>query len=120
MSSHTIGEQAENIALAYLQKQGLVVVSRNYRSYRGEIDLIMQDDTVLVFIEIRYRKSAKYGSALESINAHKQSRIIHTAQSYIQKTQAHYDGYRFDVVTLKPDNGKVGISWIKHAFALPS
>lgn len=118
MSSQTTGEHAEKTALNYLEKHGLTLVAKNYHSRRGEIDLIMEDKDTLVFIEIRYRKSAKYGSALESVNTQKQSRIIHTAQTYIQKNASNYSAYRFDVVALKPNNDTIDIDWIKDAFQL--
>ena len=118
MLSHTIGKRAENMALSYLEKHGLTMVASNYRSRRGEIDLIMEDDTLLVFVEIRYRQSAKYGSALESVNAQKQSHIIYTAQSYIQKNPSHHSSYRFDVVAIEPNNDTISINWIKDAFQL--
>lgn len=108
------GQQAENRALDYLEKQGLTLIERNFHSRRGEIDLIMEDNNSLVFIEVRYRKSTKYGSALESVNAQKQARIIHTAEYYLQQKPSHYLAYRFDVIGLSPDN----INWVKDAFQL--
>lgn len=71
MSSVTTGSQAEQLALNYLQQQGLTLITQNYHSRRGEIDLIMLDENTLVFVEVRYRKSAAYGSALESVNSQK-------------------------------------------------
>ncbi len=109
-----IGQQAEQQALAYLEKQGLKLVTQNYHSRRGEIDLIMEQSNTLVFIEVRYRKSIKYGSALESINSQKQMRIIHTAQHYLQQHPSKHAAYRFDVVAINPSN----INWVKDAFQL--
>ena len=80
----------------------------------GEIDLIMEDKKTLVFVEVRYRKSAKYGSALESVNNQKQARIIHTAKHYLQQHSSKHSAYRFDVVALTPNN----IDWVKDAFQL--
>ena len=108
------GQQAEKHALAYLEKYGLKLITQNFHSRRGEIDLIMEDENTLVFVEVRYRKSAKYGSAIESVNAQKQKRIIHTAQYYIQQNTGSYSAYRFDVIGINPNN----INWIKDAFQL--
>lgn len=108
------GQRAEQRALDYLGKYGLTLLAQNFHSRRGEIDLIMEDDSALVFIEVRYRKSTKYGSALESVNMQKQQRIIHTAHYYLQQHPHHYSTYRFDVVALDPN----GINWVKDAFQL--
>ncbi|OUR64101.1 YraN family protein [Methylophaga sp. 42_25_T18] len=119
MSSKDIGAQAEEQALQYLQQQGLAVVSRNYHCRRGEIDLIMIDDNTLAFIEVRYRKSATFGGALESVNHTKQKRIIHTAQHYLQQQQTpSHNSYRFDVVAISPNQHAPEITWIKDAFQL--
>jgi putative endonuclease len=57
------GRQAEDRALAYLQTQGLVLITRNFRSRRGEIDLVMRDAATLVFVEVRKRRSQRFGGA---------------------------------------------------------
>ena len=74
----------------------------------------MEDKNSLVFIEVRYRQSTKYGSALESVNRQKQMRIIHTAQHYLQQHPSKHSAYRFDVVALNPTD----IDWVKDAFQL--
>ena len=118
MLAKNTGQQAEQLALAYLTKQGLTMVTQNYHSRRGEIDLIMEDKEILVFVEVRYRKSAKYGSALESVNGQKQARIIRTAQQYLQQYPSNHSAYRFDVVALNPNENTTDINWVKDAFQL--
>ena len=118
MTSHDIGAQAEDLALQYLQQQGLSVVNRNYHCRQGEIDLIMVDTNTLVFIEVRYRKSAKFGGALESVNYTKQKRIIQTAQHYLQQPTPSHNSCRFDVVAINANQPKPEIIWIKDAFQL--
>lgn len=118
MSSHQLGIQAEELALQHLQQQGLKLVERNYHSRRGEIDLIMLDKSTLVFVEVRSRKSSRFGSALESVNHAKQTRIIHTAEQYLQQTSSSYQGYRFDVIAISSDQAVPEITWLKDAFQL--
>lgn len=98
----------------YLQANGLCLVQRNYRIRSGEIDLIMRDDQVLVFVEVRYRKTQRYGGALQSIDPRKQARIIRTAQHYLQY-RAPNAPVRFDVIAVEGDNS---INWVKNAFDL--
>ena len=113
------GSDAEQLACEYLQQQTLHLVTKNYHSRRGEIDLIMQEQQILVFVEVRYRKSSRFGSALESVNRQKQQKIIATASHYLMQNNEHYSAYRFDVVAISPDdNNKPVITWLKDAFQL--
>ncbi len=118
MSSHTIGVEAEALALTFLKSQGLKFVTQNYHSKRGEIDLIMEDKTRLIFIEVRYRKSTKFGNALESVTLQKQRRIITTAEHFIQQSSKHYTHYRFDVIAIDTPLSPDSITWIQDAFQL--
>lgn len=110
------GTEVETAVCRYLQKQGLKLVSRNYHSRVGEIDLIMKHGPVLVFVEVRFRHNARYGSALESVNSIKQSRIIHTAEQYLQRHRVKHDSCRFDVVGVAPSDKGYDIKWIQNAF----
>ncbi len=120
--SRDSGQQAEQTACDYLQQHGLVLLEQNYHCRRGEVDLIMRDDKTLVFVEVRARRSDRFGSALESITANKQSRIIATAQHYLQQNRLQQN-CRFDVVALRivqtADSQQHQVSdWIRDAFQL--
>jgi putative endonuclease len=108
------GAQAELWAAQYLQQQGLKPVTQNYRSRFGEIDLIMQDGAALVFIEVRLRRHATFGGAAASIDAHKQQRIIRTAQQYLANL-ARTPPCRFDAVLMDDAQGH-NVQWLKNAF----
>ena len=109
-----LGTIAEEKACAFLEARGLRLITRNYRSRMGEIDLIMQDTNEIVFIEVRSRAYDYYGTAIESIDITKQRKVIKSAVSYLQK-QGWLDkiNSRFDVVGVSPTN----IEWIKDAFS---
>jgi len=114
----TTGQYAELLACQFLQKHKLKLVTKNYHCRRGAIDLIMQDQQTLVFIEVRYRKNARFGSALESVNHAKQAKILITAEHFLlQNTQA-FSAYRFDVIAITPtqDIKHPEIIWVKDAF----
>ncbi|MEX0614786.1 MAG: YraN family protein [Methylophaga sp.] len=120
--SRNRGQQAEQIACDYLQQQGLQLITQNYHCRRGEIDLIMRDADTLVFVEVRARRSDRFGSALESITADKQSRIIATAQQYLQQNRLQQN-CRFDVIAVRiqttADSQNHQVSdWIRDAFQL--
>ncbi len=108
------GPRAEKIACDYLQRRGLTLVERNYRCRRGEIDLIMREGKTLVFIEVRYRRSDRYGSPAESVNDAKQARIVVTAQHYLAGL-GYTPPCRFDVLALTPSNTSRP-DWIRNAF----
>lgn len=108
------GQWAEQKAKKYLQQQGLIWIQSNYNCPSGEIDLIMRDDSMLVFVEVRYRKEDDFGASIETIIRTKQHRLIKTAWHYLLEIKAvdKMDA-RFDVVGLSPDEK---IHWIKNAF----
>jgi putative endonuclease len=111
------GSEAENAALAYLQRAGLSLVARNFRCRRGEIDLVMLEGNVLVLVEVRYRSSDQYGGAAASVTYAKQRRLIEAARVLLA-TRADLRAYpvRFDVVAISARHKDV--LWIKHAFEL--
>ena len=108
-----LGENAEEKALQYLLSQGLSAVSRNFRCKQGEIDLIMRHDAALVIVEVRYRKNSKYGSAMETVTAKKQSRIIAATCHYLNANKLTDQAIRFDVVAMTGDDN---LNWVKNAF----
>lgn len=106
------GKNAEDKAYDYLISKGLEPICRNYRCKQGELDLVMKDQQSLVIIEVRYRKSDVYGSALESVTASKQSRIIAATHHYLSTQQTDWP-LRFDVLAISGNNN---INWVKNAF----
>jgi putative endonuclease len=109
-----LGALAEQLAAQYLQQQGLKLLQTNYRCRFGEIDLILQDTSSLVFVEVRQRSHSSFGGAAASIDARKQAKIIQTAQHYLSR-QRHMPPCRFDVVLMTTAD-KNDIEWIKSAF----
>lgn len=117
-NTKAIGDDAESLALAYLQRQGLVLVQRNYRVAGGphargaEVDLILRErDGTLVFVEVRSRTSAAHGGAMASVGGSKQRRIVRAAQHYLLRLPS-LPPCRFDVVAI--DGGQ--LQWLKAAF----
>lgn len=109
------GDAAEDAALQYLQRAGLRLLERNYRTPGrggGEIDLIMREtDGTLVFVEVRQRKNAGHGGAAASVGSTKQRRIVFAARHYLMRLRAP-PPCRFDVVLQEMGE----ITWLKAAF----
>ena len=117
-STKAMGDDAESLALAYLQRQGLVLVQRNYRVAGGphargaELDLILRErDGTLVFVEVRSRVSSSHGGALASVGNTKQRRIVRAAQHYLLRLPT-LPPCRFDVVAVQGEQ----LEWVKAAF----
>ena len=114
-TTHDRGADAESFALEYLQKAGLRLLERNYKTPGrggGEIDLIMQTpDDVVVFVEVRARSNPHYGGAAASIHERKRRRIIFAAQQWLLKFRTP-PPCRFDVIALDGEH----IEWLRAAF----
>ncbi len=106
------GAEAEDLALAYLQRQGLRLKTRNYTCRLGEIDLVLLDGATVVFVEVRQRSQRAFGGAAESITARKRDKLIATARHFLAH-QRSLPACRFDAVLMDGDGG---IEWIRDAF----
>ena len=112
--SANTGAAAEDRALAHLERQGLRSVARNWRVRGGEIDLIMRDGPVLVFVEVRARGGAAFGGAAGSVTSTKQARLIHAARVYLSGL-VMVPPCRFDVVAEQAGQ----LTWLRDAFQAP-
>ena len=113
-STGALGRHAESVALAYLLDRGLRLVTRNFRRRGGEIDLIMFDEEILVFVEVRYRRSPTFAAPILTVDARKQRKLVRTAALF---TAAHHGlahrEMRFDVVAIEEGPS---IRWMRDAF----
>jgi putative endonuclease len=109
------GQRAEDIALEFLQRQGLELIERNYRCRYGEIDLIMEDGRAVVFVEVRFRGSLRFGGPLESVDRRKQEKLLITAALFLKARQLDRPA-RFDVAALSPEGGELAVEWVRDAF----
>lgn len=118
MSRHgnDIGRMGEELAARYLSKAGYEIISRNYREKFGEIDIIARDGSMLVFIEVKTRKSKRFGHPLEAITSHKQHQISKAATAYLSRNGLLDAPARFDVIGIGIDNGEPDVVHLRHAF----
>ena len=105
------GARAETLAAAFLAARGLVIVERNFRCRRGEIDIIARDGETLVFAEVRLRTRSDFGGAAASIGARKRARLTAAALYYLGRAP-RVPPCRFDAILLDGlDNDR--IEWLK-------
>jgi putative endonuclease len=116
--TRTIGFGAERLAFQFLERRGLILVSRNFQCRLGEIDLILRHDDCLVFVEVRYRGKNKISPSKLTVDLRKQRKLIRTAALFLSKRPQYANSVmRFDVVAIDVDAaGEKTIEWIKDAF----
>lgn len=107
------GEPMERLASAFLERQGLTILERNYRCRFGEIDLVAASGATLVFVEVRARASEAFGGAAGSITAAKRRRLVAAARHYLARQRADR-ACRFDVVLVRGPARE--IEWLTNAF----
>lgn len=116
-SRRSDGARIEALARDFLQRQGLLPVAANANYRGGELDLVMRDGDSLVFVEVRYRKSAAFGGAAASVDAGKRRKLVLAAELFLA---AHRDlarlPCRFDVVAAHGDHEAPTFDWLRDAF----
>ena len=102
-SPRQIGQAGEQIARFHLEARGYRIVARNYHSRWGEIDLVARQGAVWVFVEVRTRRSAAYGTPEESLTDAKAQRLALAAQDYLERTGANCadTDWRIDLVAIR-------------------
>ena len=95
-----IAKTGEALAVAHLKARGYEILARNYRAIRGEIDLVAQDGDCIVFVEVKTRRSLKFGLPQAAVTAHKQRQISKVALAYLQTHNLFDAPCRFDVIAI--------------------
>jgi putative endonuclease len=111
-----LGNAGEDAAVRYLCQQGYVILERNFRCRWGEIDLIARDGRTLAFVEVKTRRSQRYGPAAAAVTLGKQRHLIKASQVYLSQRKKADELCRFDVVTVELNAQLPRIELIKDAF----
>ncbi|NLV20992.1 MAG: YraN family protein [Syntrophomonadaceae bacterium] len=111
-----LGRQGEEIAAAYLQQQGYEILARNYRCRYGELDIICKKNNIIVFVEVKTRRSDLFGSPEEAITRTKIQHIKKVALLYLAENKTSCREIRFDVVTILMKADRPEINHIEAAF----
>jgi putative endonuclease len=112
------GKQGEDLAVAYLKKKGYAVLERNYRCVFGEVDIVAKDKEVIVFVEVKSRRSERFGEPQTAVDLEKQKKLSRISLKYLQDRRLYPCNARFDVVAVSilPDGGRIEL--IRNAFEL--
>lgn len=111
------GQEGESAAEQYLRQKGYRIVARNLRSAAGELDLVAEDGPVLVFVEVKARRTEAFGGAVHAVHQRKQAKLIQLAAQYLARYHLQDRPCRFDVVLVQgPDAVASQIEHIQNAF----
>jgi putative endonuclease len=110
------GSAGEDLAVRFLEEQGFLILHRNYRYGRGEIDIVAQEGKELVFIEVKMRRSTQWGEPEEAVTPAKRLQIRKVAEGYFDEHDIDEHPCRFDVVAITFKNGKPEIRLMRDAF----
>jgi putative endonuclease len=104
----TFGNMGENLAAVFLRDKGYQLLDRNYHTRFGELDLVMLENEMVVFVEVKTRTSKKFGSPEDSINSSKMEHLQNAGLLWLQEHPKSPDDWRIDVVSIFMDRtGKI-------------
>ncbi len=104
-SRQNLGKWGETQAADYLARQGFTLVERNVRTPYGEIDLVVEKDSLVVFVEVKTRRGRTFGYPEESVNLRKQIHLKNSAAYYIQSHPDRQCAWRIDVISIQAPGG---------------
>ncbi|WP_039764488.1 MULTISPECIES: YraN family protein [unclassified Caldicellulosiruptor] len=118
MNKRELGNSGEEKAVEFLKKMGYEILHRNFRCKLGEVDIIAKEGNTIVFVEVKTRRSLKFGYPSEAITMTKQRHLKRVAEYFVQRQKAKNCMYRFDVVEvyMNAKNEVLDINLIKNAF----
>ena len=110
------GRTGEDLAVCYLESHGYTIVERNYRMRIGEIDIIARDGECLVFVEVKTRRSSRFGSPFDAVDFRKQQQVSRVALAFMTQNRCGEMPVRFDVIGVHLEKQSPRIELIKNAF----
>ncbi len=113
-----LGQKGEQIALSFLKNEGYRIIAVNYRTRLGQIDIVAKDKGTICFVEVKTRKSQRFGKPAEAVGAFKQRRISQVALVFLKQNGLLNSPARFDVVSISHQQMQPQVELIKNAFEL--
>lgn len=110
------GDEGEDLACAFLEREGYAIVERNFRYERAEVDVIAKDGDELVFVEVKSRRSNAFGEPEDAVDEAKQEQIVNAAEGYLTEKDLDNAPVRFDVVAITYRDDSPVIEHIRDAF----
>jgi putative endonuclease len=117
-ATQAFGELGERIAERWLRQRGWRVVQRRFRSGHRDIDLVVEQEGVVAFVEVKARRGYRFGDPVEAVNWRKQKELGRSARVWIHRHGRPLEAYRFDVIGVLVSGERVRIRHIANAFTL--
>ena len=117
-ATQALGELGERIAERWLRARGWRVVQRRFRSGHRDIDLVVELEGVVAFVEVKARRGQHFGGPVEAVNWRKQRELGRSARVWVDRHGRHDYAYRFDVIGVLLAGSRVRIRHVPNAFAL--
>jgi putative endonuclease len=119
MARQALGKLGEELAVGELQRRGYAITAQRYRTPCGEIDIVADDRGTIVFVEVKARADAEFGTAAEAVTPWKQRRLARMARDYLTRERVVDRPCRFDVVAIMFDTAEPSIDVFQNAFDAP-
>ena len=117
LTPQRLGKDAEADAEQFLRRKGYTILERNIRFGRGELDIVARAGKVLIFVEVKARRTSRYGGASHAVTARKERQLIHLAAQYLAHHHLKHHPCRFDVLLYHATTpGAPILEHIEHAF----
>ncbi len=117
--SHLLtGSEGEEVAVRFLIKQGYKIITRNFRTRLGEVDIVAREEKTLVFVEVKTRTGKQFGSPLFAVDQRKQAKITRVALLYLSNKKLNACPCRFDVVAIQKHFGSYQVRLVRNAFEM--
>jgi putative endonuclease len=116
MQRQALGRLGEDLAVAELERRGYAILTRRYRTRHGEIDIVARDGETIVFVEVKVKETAEFGTAAEAVTLRKQRRIVSMAVDYLARNRLAGRPCRFDVVAINGVGAGAQLTVYKGAF----
>ena len=117
MQRQALGKTGEDLAVTELERRGYAILARRYRTRHGEIDIVARDGETLVFVEVKAKERAEFGTAAEAVTVRKQRRVASMAVDYLARNHLTASPCRFDVVAIDGVGEEAVLTVYRSAFA---
>ena len=114
------GELGERIAERWLRRRGWRIIQRRFKNGRRDIDLVVERDGTVAFVEVKARRGAEFGGPVQAVNYRKRKELERSALIWIDRHGQNTETYRFDVIGVLLDGAEVRICHVENAFSLRS
>ena len=118
VARQALGELGERIAERWLKRRGWRVVQRRFRSGHRDIDLVVERDGTVAFVEVKARRCLQFGDPIEAVNWSKQKDLVRSASVWIDRHGRPTECYRFDVVGILVEGDRVRVRHVPNAFSV--